>query len=332
LQRRPGAGGSSMGDTSGSGTPNALSLSWVFGFSRDVPLHNLCDQNRSAIFYVSAHTGIIYDLNAKSQQLLQGHCKPITCTCTSADRRYIATSDRGADSMIVLWDSYSTRPVKTISAPHPNGVRAMDLSPDGKFLVTLSEPEGDGSAQVLAVWDCSLGGSDEPAYSAQVTSASGVPAEVQTCVRMDPSNPTQIVSNGASAVIFWSFADGLLTYYSPPLGDQQFKQPIGTLTQSVFIPDSTKAVTATSDGDAVLWDQGDTEGDDATTERRASKVVRLHAGAVPFLVTSGEYLVSGGQDGHVRFFDFEFRVGPRVPRFRRGHDQRPHCLMHAGHV
>jgi len=67
-------------------------------------------------------------------------------------------------------------------------------------------------------------------------------------------------------------------------------------------------VTATTDGDAVLWDQGDTEGDDATTERRASKVVRLHAGSVPYLVTCGEYLVSGGQDGHVRFFDFEFRI------------------------
>ena len=50
---------------------NALSLSWVFGFSRDVPLHNLCDQNRSAIFYVSAHTGVIYDLTSKTQQLLQ---------------------------------------------------------------------------------------------------------------------------------------------------------------------------------------------------------------------------------------------------------------------
>jgi len=295
-----------MADTS---TPNALSLSWVFGFSREVPLHNLCDQNRSAIFYVSAHTGIIYDLNAKSQQLLQGHCNPITCTCTSADRRYIATSDRGADSMIVLWDSYSTQPVKTISTPHSSGVRAMDLSPDAKYLVTLSEPEADGSPQELSVWDCTAGSSsEEPIYSAQVASASGEPAEVQTSVRMDPSNPTQIVSNGASIVIFWSFADGVLTYYSPPLNASDFKQSIGALTQSLFLPDSTKAVTATVDGDAILWDCADGEGDLTTTERSASKVVRLHSGSVPVLQTVGEYLVSGGTDGHVRFFDFEFRI------------------------
>ena len=115
--------------------PNALQLSWVFGFSREVPVHNLCDQNRSAIFYVSAHTGVIYDLNSKTQQLLQGHSNPITCTCASADRRYLATSDRGSDSILVLWDSYSCQPVKTIAAPHPHGVRAMDLSPDGRYLI-----------------------------------------------------------------------------------------------------------------------------------------------------------------------------------------------------
>ena len=61
-------------------------------------------------------------------------------------------------------------------------------------------------------------------------SASGEPAETQVSVRLDPSDPSSIVSNGASVVIFWSFADGLLTYYSPPLSDREFKQPIATLT------------------------------------------------------------------------------------------------------
>ena len=91
------------GAPSGSGAAeNALGLSWIFGFSREVPLHNLCDENRQAIFYASAHTGIIYDLNSKTQKLLQGHCNPISCTCVSADRRFIATADRGPDSMVVL--------------------------------------------------------------------------------------------------------------------------------------------------------------------------------------------------------------------------------------
>ena len=98
-------------------TENALSLSWIFGFSHDVQLHNLCDENRQAIFYVSAHTGIIYDLNSKTQKLLQGHCNAISCTCATADRRLVATADTGTDSMLVLWDSYTATPLKTFAAP-----------------------------------------------------------------------------------------------------------------------------------------------------------------------------------------------------------------------
>eukprot|EP00966_Prymnesium_polylepis_P068837 1598876-Prymnesium_polylepis.1 len=65
------------------GDANVLTLSWVFGFSRDVAIQNLCDENRSAIFYVSAHTGVIHDISSRTQKLLQGHCNPISCTCAS---------------------------------------------------------------------------------------------------------------------------------------------------------------------------------------------------------------------------------------------------------
>ena len=285
---------------------NALTLSWIFGFAPSCAVVDLCDENRQAIFYASAHTGVIYDLNAKTQKLLQGHCNSISCTAATADRRKIATADRGTDSMLVVWDSYTALPVKTIATPHANGVRAMDLSPDGRHLVTLSEEAGP---QVLSVWDCSPDGSSEtPLFSAQITAASGEPAEEQISVRFDPSDPTQIVTNGASVVIFWSFASGVLTYYSPPLGEHDFKQPIGALTQSCFIPNSSRAITATADGDAVLWDCIERGPGEPTSERRASKVVKLHTGAVSCLQTEGEYIVSGGADGHVRFFDFDFRI------------------------
>ena len=120
------------------------------------------------------------------------------------------------------------------------------------------------------------------------TTATGAVAEVQTSIRIDPSKPSEIVTNGASVVIFWSFATGVLTYYSPPLGEHDFKQPIGALTQSVFIPNSARAVTATVDGDAVLWDCVEQGPGEPTSERRASKVVRLHQASVNYLLTAGE--------------------------------------------
>ena len=89
---------------------------------------------------MSGHTGVIYDFQNRRQRLLQGHCNPITSCCTSEDKRWIATADSGPDSMIVVWDSLSGTPIKTIFNPAPNGVVAMDISPDAMFLATLSAP------------------------------------------------------------------------------------------------------------------------------------------------------------------------------------------------
>ena len=100
---------------------NALSLEWAFGFNKDIRggVFNLSDDSRNAIFYVSAHSGVIYDYVNRKQRLLQGHCNPITCCCVSEDKRWIATADAGPDSMIVVWDSLSGTPIKTIFNPHP---------------------------------------------------------------------------------------------------------------------------------------------------------------------------------------------------------------------
>ncbi|KAL1528602.1 hypothetical protein AB1Y20_009940 [Prymnesium parvum] len=292
----------------GDDAPNVLSLSWVFGFSRDIAIQNLCDENRSAIFYVSAHTGIIHDISARTQKLLQGHCNPISCTCSSSDRRWVITADKGPESMLVIWDSYMGTPIKTIQTPHANGVCAMDLSPDGRYLVTLSE---ETNPQVLSIWDCASANEKEtPLYSAQVAaSANGAAAEPQTAVRFDPEDSMSLVTNGSSLVVFWSFHDGGLKFQAPSLAERDFKQPVGRITQTVFIPGTRNAVSATADGDAMLWELVSGPEDPlGSEERRASKMVKLHSGPIHYLMTVGPYLVSGGADGHVRFFDFNFRV------------------------
>lgn len=220
----------------------------------------------------------------------------------------------------------------------------MDLSADSRYLVTLSE---ETNPQVLSIWDCSSSSEKEtPLYSAQVAASStGTPAEPQTCVRFDTSDSMSLVTNGSSLVVFWSFHDGSLRFYAPSLSQRDFKQPVGRITQSVFVPGlhhagephpssglhlalrrrlaarsstvlalrpadqatSWLAVSATSDGDAMLWELVRSHGP-GSEERRASKMVKLHSGPIHFLTVIGPYLVSGGADGHVRFFDFNFRV------------------------
>ena len=121
-------------------------LDWVLGFNHNLVggMHSLCDASRDAVLYSSGHTGVVYDYALRQQHLLQGHCNAITALCVSADKRWVATADAGADSMIVVWDSHSCTPIKTIFTPHPNGVAAMAMSADAMHLVTVSHVDEGG--------------------------------------------------------------------------------------------------------------------------------------------------------------------------------------------
>lgn len=105
---------------------------WSFGMNRSIPVINITDDSRKMIMYTCAHTGVVYDFEKNSQTLLQGHVclqctsrmlynhkqfryvsnlslklfqsNALTCTCASADKRWLATGDAGEDSMVIVWD------------------------------------------------------------------------------------------------------------------------------------------------------------------------------------------------------------------------------------
>ena len=122
---------------------NVLKINWSFGFSKDITngVHSLSHANRNAIFFVSSHSGVIYDYEHRTQMVLQGHCNLISCCAVSDDKRWIVTADIGEDPILVVWDSVTGAPVKTFFSPHAKGVRAVDISDDGQYITTLSEPE-----------------------------------------------------------------------------------------------------------------------------------------------------------------------------------------------
>ena len=136
-----------------------LKLHWTFGFSRDVAygVHSLCDgcDNCSALFYPSSNTGVIYDYSKRSQNLLQGHCNPISCVALSDDKKLIVSADAGTDSLLVVWTTDSGTPIKTVLNPHPHGIVGVDLSSDGRFLGALSAHSDVKctSPQQILIWD-----------------------------------------------------------------------------------------------------------------------------------------------------------------------------------
>ncbi|KAH9123553.1 hypothetical protein AeMF1_005476 [Aphanomyces euteiches] len=302
-----------MEESSGGG--NALSMSWSFGFNKDIVngVHNLSNDNVHAIFYTAGHTGVIYDYANRTQKLLQGHCNPISCCAVSEDKRWIVTADRGQDSMLVVWDATTANPIKTIFNPHLDGVQCVDISPDAMFIVTLSvgRAKNDKSeqAQEIKLWEWTVA-REEALYSAAVATE-----DVQTCVRFNTYDIRELVTNGPQRVIFWNWAHHQLQFYSPPLSQKDFKQTIGAFTQSLFVPDSSQAITATEDGDLILWDtaQVQTATTSSHADKKAVKIVRMTGHettpiAINFLTDMDGYLVMGCADGAVRFYDFDFRL------------------------
>lgn len=58
---------------------------------------------------------------------------------------------------MVVWDTASATPIKSVFNPHPNGVIGMDISSDSMFIVTLSAPgqlnnEIEGP-QTISLWE-----------------------------------------------------------------------------------------------------------------------------------------------------------------------------------
>eukprot|EP00741_Cyanophora_paradoxa_P011271 tig00020554_g10888.t1 len=283
----------------------ALGLRWSFGFNYDIPggVQNLADGKRRAMFYAAAHTGIIYDLANHKQKALQGHCNQITCLCASADRRWLVTADSGPDSMIVVWDSYTGTPLKTIFQPHPAGVIALDISADSQWIVSLSAVEVEGDAQQISIWDWSSE-STAPLATAEVTAK-----DLQTFVLIHPEDKAQIVTNGLKRVIFWQLEGAALKFYSPPVSSKEIKQAVGLFTQSLFLPGTEQACTGTQDGDILLWDQvGAGEEGARQTDKKAVKIVRVHNSPINVLTCINQFVVTGGEEGFVRFFDFKLRI------------------------
>uniref|UniRef100_A0A8C5RWL0 Cilia- and flagella-associated protein 251 n=1 Tax=Laticauda laticaudata TaxID=8630 RepID=A0A8C5RWL0_LATLA len=290
-----------------------LSLSWVFGYNSHLPVFNLLDEDQRVLLYVSAHTAVIHDILKNKQYLLQGHSRCISCVCVSDDRRWIATADRGPDSLVILWDSYSAIPVHTIFDSHPEGgVSAITLSHDSKFLATVGAEE----VQKVSIWKWTTL-ETKPFCSVEVPPLFGF----QNYIEFSLQTPKELVSNSESQVIFYLWEDNTLLYHAPLLTDKTFNKAVGFFSQSRFHFRTSQALSGTSEGKLVVWDTVCTPLQ-ATCDRlyniKAIKLVHLQKDAITVLVIMDELFVTCDVKGHIKFYDGDLQLTHWYSQFKLG--------------
>ncbi|KAJ3190704.1 Cilia- and flagella-associated protein 251 [Irineochytrium annulatum] len=207
----------------------------------------------------------------------------------------------GSPSLTVGFQAINAMPIKTLFEIHDGtGVVAAEFSADSRYLVTL----GNEAEQTLAIWDWTTD-SDVPIASVKIE------GEQQKCVKLNPEDPTEILTNGNLSVIFmiWDKETNVITQHVPRLSSKDFKHNPTSFTYSAFIPTTNQSVTTTGDGDVIIWTDRSLNNLSVPLERgkkAAIKFMKLHTGSINFLVAiNKKYLITGGDDGYVKIFDLQ---------------------------
>ncbi|XP_058512985.1 cilia- and flagella-associated protein 251 [Ochotona princeps] len=272
-----------------------LTMTWTYGWNSSLPVFYIHEERHRVLLYVCAHTVVIYNTFRNKQYHLQGHPNVISCLCVSEDRRWIATADRGPGCLIIIWDSFTGIPVHTIfdSCPDGNGIRAIAMTRDAKYLATISDAE----AQKVCIWKWTLA-VETPACTLELPADYGL----QNYVTFNPANNKELVSNSKTQVIYYSWDEekDTLVHSAPVLTEKTFNKLVGKFSQSVFHLHLTQILSATMEGKLVVWDVQRSGG---SPYIKPCKLVHLQREGITVLTTVDSYIVTGDIRGNIKFYD-----------------------------
>uniref|UniRef100_A0A2K5EQL6 Cilia- and flagella-associated protein 251 n=1 Tax=Aotus nancymaae TaxID=37293 RepID=A0A2K5EQL6_AOTNA len=267
-----------------------LTLTWSFGWNSSLPVYYIREEKQRVLLYVCAHTAIIYNVFRNHQYHLQGHANIISCICISEDRRWIATADKGPDCLVIIWDSFTGIPVHTIfdSCPEGNGIRAMAMAHDAKYLATISDAE----VQKVCIWKWTLA-VETPACTLELPKEYGF----QNYLTFNPTNNKELVSNSKTQAIYYAWT---------------FNKLVGKFSQSIFHLNLTQILSATMEGKLVVWDIHRPLSSASTflgfPYIKPCKLVHLQKESITVLTTIDSYIVTGDIKGNIKFYDHTLSI------------------------
>ncbi|XP_070331340.1 cilia- and flagella-associated protein 251 isoform X1 [Odocoileus virginianus] len=283
-----------------------LTMTWSFGWNSSLPVYYI-RENQRVLLYASGHTGVIYNVLKNNQHHLQGHPNIISCLCISEDRRWVATADKGPGCLIIIWDSFTGIPVHTIfdSCPEDNGIRAMAITRDAKYLATISDAE----IQKVCIWKWTLA-VETPACTLDLPKEYGF----QNYLIFNPTNNKELVSNSKTQAIYytWYPEGGILVHSAPLLTEKTFNKLVGKFSQSIFHLNLTQILSATMEGKLVVWDiyrpLPSASSSMGFPHIKPCKLVHLQKEGITVLTTVDSYIVTGDIRGNIKFYDHTLSI------------------------
>ncbi|XP_076007247.1 cilia- and flagella-associated protein 251 [Genypterus blacodes] len=278
---------------------HALTLQWAFGVNTALPVFSLQDSDQLVILYAGAHVGVIYNHTTNSQNLLQGHSNQLSCLCLNEDRRWLATADKGLNSLVIIWDSYSGIPVHTLFDCHPEGgVIAMAFSKDTKLLVTL----GAAETQRVCVWDWTVE-TEKPQCFTILSPQFGF----QSYIMFNPNDSTQLLSSSESQVLMYNRTEESLDWFVAEF-NKPIDKPVGSYCQSVFQQRKPQTLTATTAGKIVVWDLMKDSADSQSLTVTLTNVISLQKDPITVLTVTDSYIVTGDPRGYIYFYNDDLKI------------------------
>jgi WD40 repeat protein len=206
---------------------------------------------------------------------LEGHTELIAAATVSLNNKVIASC--GDDTTVRLWDSDTNKLIGSFQA-HPKGtVWKVDLSYDGKYVVTSGAADDDDTLSgSIKVWEMNSD-STAPKLLQSLPTGDGY----QRSLRISPDGQkVAIICIEESSVRIWDVKSGKLTHCEH-----------GTSVEvAAFSPDSKQVASGSGDGTIHVWDPA--------TGTQIMDALEGHNGAVTCLVFGSRpnLLVSGSSD------------------------------------
>uniref|UniRef100_A0A4W4FP77 HELP domain-containing protein n=1 Tax=Electrophorus electricus TaxID=8005 RepID=A0A4W4FP77_ELEEL len=258
-----------------------LRLEWIYGYRGHQCRNNLFYTAGKEVVYFVAGVGVVYNTREHTQKFFLGHNDDIISLALHPERSLVATGQVGKDPYICVWDTFSVRTVSILKDAHSHGVACLAFSADtGERLVSV----GLDAKNTVCVWDWKKG--------KLIATATGHSDRIFD-ITWDPFQQNRLVSCGVKHIKFWAICGNALTPKRGIFGKT------GDLQTILCVASAKGDITYSGalNGDVYVW--------------KGLNLIRTvqgaHGAGIFSMYACEEGFATGGRDGCIRLWDFDFK-------------------------